>query len=64
MPARQLAPSSRYVVSPLVDLSDRAERERLSGSALRAFFNILGAWGCGTAMAWACSAACPPASTT
>lgn len=45
MPANQLAPSSRYAVSPLVDLSDKAERERLSPSALRAFFNILEAWG-------------------
>ncbi len=45
MPAPQLAPASRYVVSPLVDLSDKAERERLSPSALRAFFNILDAWG-------------------
>lgn len=45
MPAPQLAPSSRYAVSPLADLSDKGERERLSPSALRAFFNIMGAWG-------------------
>lgn len=45
MPAPQLSPSSRYAVSPLVDLSDRGERERLSVSALRAYFNMLEAWG-------------------
>jgi hypothetical protein len=34
-------PSSRYEPSPLVDLSAKQERERLSPSALRAFFNIM-----------------------
>jgi hypothetical protein len=37
-------PSSRYEPSPLVDLSAKQERERLSPSALRAFFNIMERW--------------------
>lgn len=41
----QLAyPSTRYDPTPLIDLSTRAERERLSGSALQAFFNIMDRW--------------------
>jgi hypothetical protein len=41
--ARQY-PATRYAPSPLVDLSTRVERERLSRSALRAFFNIMEKW--------------------
>jgi hypothetical protein len=37
-------PDTRYEPSPLVDLNSRAERERLSGSALKAFFNIMERW--------------------
>lgn len=37
-------PTSRYEPSPLVDLSAKATRERLSGSALRGFFNIMERW--------------------
>lgn len=37
-------PHSRYEPSPLVDLSSKHERERLSPSALRAFFNIMEHW--------------------
>ena len=37
-------PASRYDPSPLVDLSEKAERERLSPSALKAFFNIMEHW--------------------
>lgn len=37
-------PETRYDPSPLVDLSARAERERLSPGALRAFFNIMARW--------------------
>lgn len=45
MAAPQFAyPATRYPPSPLVDLSARAERERLSPGALRAFFNILARW--------------------
>lgn len=45
MTAKRLAyPASRYHPSPLVDLTTRAERERLSGSALKAFFNIVARW--------------------
>ncbi len=37
-------PLTRYEASPLVDLTDKAVRERLSGGALRAFFNIMERW--------------------
>jgi len=37
-------PRTRYEPSPLVDLTDKAERERLSASALAAFFNIMEQW--------------------
>jgi hypothetical protein len=37
-------PESRYEPSPLVDLNSRAERERLSASGLKAFFNIMERW--------------------
>lgn len=37
-------PSSRYDPSPVVDVSAREERERLSPSALKAFFNIMDRW--------------------
>lgn len=40
----QAYPLTRHEPSPLIDLTDRAERERLSGSALRAFFNIMERW--------------------
>lgn len=38
-------PATRYEPSPLVDLSSKAERERLGPSALKAFFNIMEHWG-------------------
>ena len=38
-------PDSRFAPSALIDLSDRAERERLSIGAARAFFNIMARWG-------------------
>jgi hypothetical protein len=38
-------PTTRYDPSPLIDLSDREERERLSPGAIRAFFNIMERWG-------------------
>jgi uncharacterized protein (DUF2384 family) len=38
-------PATRYEPSPLVDLSSKAERERLSASAIKAFFNIMQTWG-------------------
>lgn len=48
MPRAQLArPSGRSDVSPLVDLSDKENRARLTPSALKAFFNILARWGVG-----------------
>lgn len=38
-------PVTRYDPPPMVDLSAKAERERLSPSAIRAFFNIMQKWG-------------------
>lgn len=38
-------PATRYEPSPLVDLTTKAERERLSPSAVRAFFNLIARWG-------------------
>lgn len=40
----QQYPATRYAPSPLVDLSSKTERERLSRSALKAFFNIMEKW--------------------
>jgi hypothetical protein len=37
-------PDTRYEPSPLVDLNSRAERERLSASGLKGFFNIMERW--------------------
>jgi len=37
-------PATRYHASAVVDLGSRAERERLSPSALKAFFNIMEKW--------------------
>jgi hypothetical protein len=37
-------PATRYKPAAIVDLSSRKERERLSASALKAFFNIMGRW--------------------
>lgn len=38
-------PATRYDPSPVIDLSAKAERERLSASAIKAFFNIMTTWG-------------------
>ena len=46
MSAIQFAyPASRFEPAPLVDLNSKAERERLSRSALRGFFRIVERWG-------------------
>ncbi len=37
-------PVTRYELAPLIDLSDRTERERLSGAGLTAFFAIMQRW--------------------
>jgi len=37
-------PASRFEPAALVDLNSRAERERLSKSALQGFFNLATAW--------------------
>lgn len=48
MPLSQPArPVGKYDVSPLVDLSDKENRARLTPSALKAFFNILARWNVG-----------------
>ena len=41
---RPVYPASRNEPSPLVDLTSRSERERLSASALKAFFNLIVHW--------------------
>ncbi len=42
--ARRTYPASRFEPAPVVDLTARAERERLSRSALRGFFAIAERW--------------------
>ena len=37
-------PATRYDPSPVIDLAAREERERLSPSALKAFFNLIDRW--------------------
>lgn len=37
-------PATRYEPSPLVDLTSTAARERLSPSAIKAFFNMMDQW--------------------
>ena len=37
-------PASSYATAPLADLNSKAERERLSHSALRGFFRIVDRW--------------------
>ena len=38
-------PATRYEPAPLIDLTSKTERARLSPSAVRAFFNIVVRWG-------------------
>lgn len=45
MPLVPAYPATRYEPAPLVDLSAKAERERLSPSAMKAFLNIMEKWG-------------------
>jgi hypothetical protein len=44
MPAAFQYPATRYEPALLADLSSQTERERLSCSALRAFFNTMARW--------------------
>ena len=37
-------PATQYLPSPVADLASKAERERLSSSALKAFFNVMDRW--------------------
>jgi hypothetical protein len=37
-------PVTRYTPAPVIDFSSKSERERLSPSALKAFFNIVDRW--------------------
>ena len=41
---RPTYPVTGFEPAPLADLASRAERERLSGPALRGFFNLMGRW--------------------
>jgi hypothetical protein len=44
MPVAAVYPATRYEASPLVDLNDKSERERVSPAAIRTFFNIMDRW--------------------
>ena len=44
MPAASAYPATRYEPSPLIDLNQKSERERLSPAAMRTFFNIMDRW--------------------
>jgi hypothetical protein len=44
MPLALAYPATRYDPAPLVDLSDQAERARLSPAAIRTFLNIMDRW--------------------
>jgi hypothetical protein len=44
MSAAAAYPATRYEPSPLIDLNDRSERERLSPPAVRTFFNMMSRW--------------------
>jgi hypothetical protein len=44
LPSAPAYPATRYETSPVVDLSAKAERERLSPSAIKAFLNIMEVW--------------------
>jgi hypothetical protein len=43
-PRQHAYPATRYKPAVVVDLSSRKERERLSASGLKAFFNIMARW--------------------
>ena len=45
MPTAVAYPATRYEASPLVDLNEKSERERLSPAAIRTFFKIMDRWG-------------------
>ena len=38
-------PATRYEPAPLIDLTSKSGRERLSPAAIRAFFNLASRWG-------------------
>lgn len=44
MPQAQRYPATRYGPSPLIDFSLKNERDRLSPSAIKVFFNIMTKW--------------------
>ena len=44
MPPPLAYPATRHDTSPLIDLSRKEERARLSASAVKAFFNIMQRW--------------------
>jgi len=44
MPAAAAYPATRYEPPPLIDLSEKSQRERLSPPAVRTFFNMMERW--------------------
>ena len=44
MPQGSTYPRTRYQPPPLIDLATRSERERLSPTAIRTFFNVMTRW--------------------
>lgn len=44
MSAAAAYPATRYEPSPLIDLNEKSERERLSPPAVRTFFNLMDRW--------------------
>jgi len=44
MAAHAEYPATRYEPSPVIDLTSKSERERLSPAAVRAVFNIIARW--------------------
>jgi len=45
MPSAPAYPATRHEPATVVDLSAKAERERLSPSAIKVFFNVMAKWG-------------------
>ena len=45
MPIPLAYPDTRHDLAPLVILSDKAERDRLSPAAVRVFLNVMDRWG-------------------
>ena len=57
-------PTSRFEPAALIDLNARAERERLSASAIQGFFRLAAQWRIKDEDATSCWVACPAARFT